>query len=166
MFPDDVYHATHSDVDAFKPSLKGKLGAGVYVSPSPRYAGKYVDDDVEGARVMPLRARGNLADKDTYSDVSELIRQQMRQEMIDQNKSFSVPEWQNRTTKALADAGYEGRSMDGLESVITNPANIRSRFAAFDPMRRHEADILAGVGVGGMLDPQAIAEALRQQDRK
>jgi hypothetical protein len=42
----------------------------------------------------------------------------------------------------------------------------RSRFAAFDPMRRHEADILAGVGVGGMLDPQAIAEALRQQDRK
>jgi len=50
--------------------------------------------------------------------------------------------------------------------AIKNPANIRSRFAAFDPMRRHEADILAGVGVGGMLDPQAIAEALRQQDRK
>ena len=47
-----------------------------------------------------------------------------------------------------------------------NPSQVRSRFAAFDPMRRHEADILAGVGVGGMLDPQAIAEALRQQDRK
>jgi hypothetical protein len=50
--------------------------------------------------------------------------------------------------------------------AIKNPENIRSRFAAFDPFRRHEADILAGVGVGGMLDPQAIAEALRQQDRK
>jgi len=50
--------------------------------------------------------------------------------------------------------------------AVQNPTNIRSRFAAFDPMRRHEADILAGVGVGGMLDPQAIAEALRQQDRK
>ena len=50
--------------------------------------------------------------------------------------------------------------------LTSNPANIRSRFAAFDPFRRHEADILAGVGVGGMLDPQAIAEALRQQDRK
>ena len=49
---------------------------------------------------------------------------------------------------------------------LQNPQDIRSRFAAFDPMRRHEADILAGVGVGGMLDPQAIAEALRQQDRK
>lgn len=51
-------------------------------------------------------------------------------------------------------------------TVVMKPENIRSRFAAFDPMRRHEADILAGVGVGGMLDPQAIAEALRQQDRK
>ena len=49
---------------------------------------------------------------------------------------------------------------------LQNPQDIRSRFAAFDPFRRHEADILAGVGVGGMLDPQAIAEALRQQDRK
>jgi len=54
----------------------------------------------------------------------------------------------------------------GAINVINKPADIRSRFAAFDPMRRHEADILAGVGVGGMLDPQAIAEALRQQDRK
>ena len=51
-------------------------------------------------------------------------------------------------------------------TVAMKPENVRSRFAAFDPMRRHEADILAGVGVGGMLDPQAIAEALRQQDRK
>jgi hypothetical protein len=50
--------------------------------------------------------------------------------------------------------------------LTSNPANIRSRWAAYDPFRRHEADILAGVGVGGMLDPQAIAEALRQQDRK
>ena len=74
--------------------------------------------------------------------------------------------------KLFEDQGYtnipyfnevEGR---GSVSQIVPPSNIRSRFAAFDPMRRHEADLLAGVGVGGMLDPQAIAEALRQQDRK
>ena len=74
--------------------------------------------------------------------------------------------------KLFEDQGYtnipyfnevEGR---GSVSQIVPPSNIRSRFAAFDPFRRHEADILAGVGVGGMLDPQAIAEALRQQDRK
>jgi hypothetical protein len=74
--------------------------------------------------------------------------------------------------KLFEDQGYTNipyfNEVEGKGSVsqIVPPENIRSRFAAFDPMRRHEADILAGVGVGGMLDPQAIAEALRQQDRK
>jgi hypothetical protein len=50
--------------------------------------------------------------------------------------------------------------------AIFNPANIRSRFAAFDPFRRHEADILAGVGIGGMLDPEAVSEEFRKKERK
>jgi hypothetical protein len=66
--------------------------------------------------------------------------------------------------------GIKGLNVDvggGNQFYLSyKPENIRSRFAAFDPFRRHEADILAGVGVGGMLDPQAIAEALRQRDRK
>lgn len=74
--------------------------------------------------------------------------------------------------KLFEDQGYTNipyfNEVEGKGSVsqIVPPANIRSRYAAYDPFRRHEADILAGVGVGGMLDPQAIAEALRQQDRK
>jgi len=72
----------------------------------------------------------------------------------------------------LKDKGYDSMRLrestgDNYPTIAAfNPSQVRSRFAAFDPMRRHEADILAGVGVGGMLDPQAIAEALRQQDRK
>ena len=79
-------------------------------------------------------------------------------------KSFSMEEPSNvmPLLTQKPDLEYAG----GAINVINKPADIRSRFAAFDPMRRHEADILAGVGVGGMLDPQAIAEALRQQDRK
>jgi hypothetical protein len=34
--------------------------------------------------------------------------------------------------------------MEGLESVITNPSNLRSRYAAFDPFQRNSPDILAG----------------------
>jgi hypothetical protein len=34
---------------------------------------------------------------------------------------------------------------DATHYAIFNPSNIRSRFAAFDPFRRNEADILAGV---------------------
>jgi hypothetical protein len=50
--------------------------------------------------------------------------------------------------------------------AIFNPANIRSRFAAFDPFRRHEADILAGVGIGGMLNPESVSEEFRKKDKK
>ena len=69
--------------------------------------------------------------------------------------------------QGIIDTGGKGGDLYGHQVVIPfQPSQVRSRFAAFDPFRRHEADILAGVGVGGMLDPQAIAEALRQQDRK
>ena len=50
--------------------------------------------------------------------------------------------------------------------LLKNPSDIRSRFAAFDPFRRHEADILAGVGIGGMLDPEAVSEEFRKKERK
>jgi hypothetical protein len=46
---------------------------------------------------------------------------------------------------------------EGVSYAVTDPSAIRSPFAAFDPFRRNEADILAGVGVGvpvasGLLD--------------
>jgi hypothetical protein len=55
----------------------------------------------------------------------------------------------------LNDIEYGGVPVDSY--VMFNPSNVRSRFASFDPFRRNEADILAGVGVGvpvasGLLD--------------
>jgi len=57
--------------------------------------------------------------------------------------------------------------------VSENAANFRSPFAAFDPMRRHEADILGfanpqllggmALGSGGILAAPAIIEALREK---
>lgn len=112
-----------------------------------------------GANVLPLKLRGKQSLYDAYGG-----------------------RWKNEIPKALWGRDLENADIAVINNVIdnptlqkvdpstvyaiSNPANIRSRFAAFDPFRRHEADILAGVGVGGMLDPQAIAEALRQQDRK
>jgi len=132
-----MYHATDVDFGAFQPSPRGKLGAGVYVSPSSRYAEKYAGDN---ARVLPLMSRGQLASDDVAQNISEGVRQ----EMLAQNPNFSVPEWKQRTTQALTEAGYAGRDMEGLESVITNPSNLRSRYAAFDPFQRNSPDILAG----------------------
>lgn len=50
--------------------------------------------------------------------------------------------------------------------VATDPSHIRSRFAAFDPARAKEADILAGVGAA-TVTPTALmlADMLRMKDR-
>ena len=77
-----------------------------------------------------------------------------------------TPSYRKNLTSKFDSVSFPDLEAGGRTIVPFQPSQIRSRFAAFDPMRRHEADILAGVGVGGMLDPQAIAEALRQQDRK
>ena len=150
-----LYHATDVDFESIRPSLQGKLGAGVYVSPSSQYAEKYTSLNAAGnARVLPLVARGKLADDDVVMNIAESIRQ----EMATQNPNFSVAEWKKRTTQALADAGYDGRNMSGLESVITNPSNLRSRFAAFDPFRK---DVATATAMGVAL-PDLLAQPVNQ----
>jgi len=150
------YHATDVDFSSIRPSLQGKLGAGVYVSPSSQYAEKYTSLNAAGnARVLPLVARGKLADDDVAMNIAESIRQ----EMYAQNPNFSVSEWKKRTTQALTDAGYDGRSMSGLENVITNPSNLRSRFAAFDPFRK---DVATATAMGVAL-PDLLAAENNQQ---
>jgi hypothetical protein len=150
------YHATDVDFSSIRPSLQGKLGAGVYVSPNSQYAEKYTSLNAAGnARVLPLVARGKLADDDVAMNIAESIRQ----EMYAQNPNFSVSEWKKRTTQALTDAGYDGRSMSGLENVITNPSNLRSRFAAFDPFRK---DVATATAMGVAL-PDLLAAEYNQQ---
>jgi hypothetical protein len=150
-----LYHATDVDFASIRPSLQGKLGAGVYVSPSSQYAEKYTSLNAAGnARVLPLVARGKLADDDVAMNISESIRQ----EMAAQNPNFSVAEWKKRTTQALADASYAGRNMSGLESVITDPSNVRSRFAAFDPFRK---DVATATAMGVAL-PDLLAQPVNQ----
>jgi len=150
-----LYHATDVDFGSIRPSLQGKLGAGVYVSPSSKYAEKYTSLNSAGnARVLPLVARGTLADDDVAMNIAESIRQ----EMATQNPNFSVAEWKKRTTQALADAGYAGRNMSGLESVITDPSNVRSRFAAFDPFRK---DVATATAMGVAL-PDLLAQPVSQ----
>jgi GNAT superfamily N-acetyltransferase len=69
-----LYHATDVDFESIRPSLQGKLGAGVYVSPSSQYAEKYTSLNAAGnARVLPLVARGKLADDEVAMNIAESI---------------------------------------------------------------------------------------------
>jgi hypothetical protein len=51
--------------------------------------------------------------------------------------------------------------------VVFNPNQVRSKFAAFDPTRLKEADLLAGIGTvgAGLLSP-AVLEYLRRRDEE
>lgn len=54
--------------------------------------------------------------------------------------------------QAIRARGYTSlRTSSGEEVAIFDPANIRSRFAAFDPARSNSRDLLAGIGVGGVI---------------
>lgn len=45
--------------------------------------------------------------------------------------------------------------------AVTDPRRIRSRFAAFDPMKRDSADLLAGIAGMGLLSPMLYDELRR-----
>jgi hypothetical protein len=152
QFLDDVYHATDSadDFTALVPSTKGKMGAGVYTSPSSGYTEKYAG---ENARILPLLTRGKFADQDMRIDVAD----QALEELSKINPNFSVSEWKAITNQALKDQGYAGVDV-GQERLVFDPENIRSRFAAFDPFRK-DAATAAAMGVAA---PDLLAEEQRK----
>jgi hypothetical protein len=169
MYPTDAYHFTNARFSEFDPKSigsatdEGWLGSGFYTTTD-----KKLGDNWNKQVSMPMR----VADQNNLEVPYTNFGQDKRS-----NVSGALGEMGNMTpievNDALNNLGKTGITMDyspsgylHKEIMSVAPNQLRSRFAAFDPMRRHEADILAGVGVGGMLDPQAIAEALRQQDRK
>jgi hypothetical protein len=174
-FDTPAYHGTNADIKEFDLSKhgtstdKGDFGKAVYVSTDNSIANSYANakdiygKDISGANVMPLSIKeNNVYPVNGQQGMTELINK-----LGGEDAWYELQQNPDKYANAIKDLGYDSvRDYGYKQSAVFEPKNIRSRFAAFDPMRRHEADILAGVGVGGMLDPQAIAEALRQQDRK
>ena len=152
---------------------RNAYGKGLHSASDPELANIFANHSSQGQNVSPLLLRvGNQASKEDYKNAMNQVWDQgghdatkIRQLLID--KGFDTVTYNHGDFHYPQGAGLvKSLPNQDLSYATLNPSQVRSRFAAFDPMRRHEADILAGVGVGGMLDPQAIAEALRQQDRK
>ena len=65
-------------------------------------------------------------------------------------------------TDVLKNSGFDGTASN-YETVIFDPKNIRSRFAAFDPMKKESSNLLAQFGA---LAPTAtMAAYLYNQER-
>jgi hypothetical protein len=158
-FDTPAYHGTpYQDFSEFKSSEIGKnFGIdkkGFHFTSSPNRASDYASYDELG---MPIMDSGHVIP--TYLNMNYPYVQNVKGnqnkliENYDKNSEYYLD--------LLNNEGYGGALFKGDNNnktmVVLDPNQIRSRFAAFDPFRRNEADILAGVGVGvpvasGLLD--------------
>jgi hypothetical protein len=165
-FDKEVLHGTSSDIDKVIVLPDGRR----YVNPfyttadnsqeAAEFASQFANtkSEVGSPRVMPLMIRGNVLDTRNNPEALKKL-QDIAEKSYTELKigEKGLPTWgqvNNYATEAK-NAGIDSILLDErsyLNSIANlNPNNIRSRFAAFDPMRRNEADILAGVLPLGLL---------------
>jgi GNAT superfamily N-acetyltransferase len=136
-----LYHGTTKDIDRFLADRaiekdSGWYGQGVYTTPDPVTASAYAswDENALGQNVIPMYAR-----KENVFDYGE-------------GQPITTPEESKQFTKMLSDLGYgsvevpnkfaDPKYQKNYETVLFDPSQLRSRFAAFDPARRYESDLL------------------------
>lgn len=133
------------DITAFIPSVKGQLGAGVYVAPDVRKANKFAsagevnrgDFDpnkavLKGGSVLPVYIRSS-----NPASYGEMRNAQYGLENVSGFNDLSM-----RGTEALSDEGFTG-VRTGNEENVFDPNNIRSTFARFDPRLSELENIMA-----------------------
>ena len=161
------------DITAFRPSVKGQLGAGVYVTPDITKADKFAraidvnkgDLDFnnkfifKGGSVLPVYIRSP-----NPASLKEMRNAQYGLENVSGYRDLSA-----RGTKALSDEGFTGVK-DGNEENVFDPKNIRSINARFDPRLSHLSNLtaanaspLGGLVAQGMVTQEEIDDYLRQK---
>jgi hypothetical protein len=135
-FDTRAYHATNNDIKNFIPSDVGTYGAGVYSAKRPEIAEGYYQDFNNSNTIPLLINRGKEKQFQSFSD-------------------YVGQKGKNRNTfdygNDLRNEGYNSLSVkffpegEVREYNNFNPSDVRSVNAAFDPFRRNESDILAGV---------------------
>ena len=130
-------------------------------------------DDAERARqidalgeMLGTRAKPNTSeftDAEIWKQIDALASGNT--EMAAKAKDLITKEFLRRgidTVMLGKDAGSLGRSVETVISL--NPANIRSRFAAFDPARIDEKDLLASLAAMGITLPLTMGLLSEQTD--
>jgi hypothetical protein len=119
--PDNIeYHGTENYFTEFEPSLRGKMGPGVYTTPDPELA----EIHAASGQIMPLLLRGDYIS---------------RADAFDMRPDVTGRDGQRILNETLREAGYSGtragsRGSLSPETVTFDPNNIRSYYsAAFDP---------------------------------
>lgn len=175
-FVDDAYHGTTGNIKAFNPSLSdtrrktGTPDGSFAVSSNPKTANTYagaiesinggIIGHEKGASVYPLMV--NKGKNKSFNADGAYWNDLYDQKTKD---TFTVNDFAQRAKDAGKDSATIKKVYDlaawvpqrdrlahrGETTFIFDPSNIRSRFAAFDPMRRNEADLL------GAASPELLA---------
>tara|TARA_B100000497_G_C7681321_1_gene412219 strand:+ start:160 stop:2286 length:2127 start_codon:yes stop_codon:yes gene_type:complete len=159
-----IYHSTNASFDSFElPDDRFlKYGQGVYASPSPEYADRYIREGrklesgyKEGANVVPMYARGKIGTEQDW----ETARQEMLAEGI---SPTGYGPMQEEIKRRLQDKGFDGLNMFGDEIIIYDPKNLRSINADFNPAMS-DSDTLLYSGGGRQGSAIAGGSALRNE---
>ena len=170
---ENLYHGTNSDFPAFE--KHPRYGAGTYATEDPEIADIYAESERrEGnahPNVLPIVARGK---KLTVSDLHPEDPHTGGWFRDNMAKATGIPKIR-RMEEQLPKHGYDRLQINdmsdlgGLQTqhMFPDPSVIRSRFAAFDPHRVHENDLLAAKGgniqhkdLGGAIKGLATANNL------
>jgi len=160
-FGNNSYHGTDTDIQAFDPRLFGRndqgwYGRGVTTDTDPDVASGYANyrEPEAGQNVLPVVSRGRYMQwpegQDPFPNVDDA----------------------RAGTRDIQGLGYDGTRMTndrdlygvmpdwGTEQVTFDPANIRSRFARFDPRLSHLSNLNAANAdpITGLLAAQAGGE--------
>jgi hypothetical protein len=125
----------------------------------------------DGSNIMPLMKSKysymlGLNDEGSFH-ADAIAKQLAKKKIISKDEAKRIEQsvgsdWSGRKAEddklraALLRKGYDGIKYSntqegrGTSYAFIDPTNIRSRFAAFDPMRRDSSDIMAGVAPMGL----------------
>jgi len=176
-----LYHYTNkledgSEFNQFIPSTRGKIGAGVYLSPSPNYSETYVRDRnldsedqslkgfSENSRAIPVYVKGNIANREEYGRALEEAKAE-----LDSQTDYDVVK--QTAQNKLKEQGYSGinfvrprrggSKFNDNELVIFDPKNIRSVNAEFAASAVGSSNLLASRGLLGLSEEDVIETPLR-----
>jgi hypothetical protein len=159
-----LYHGTGGDIKEFDNSkygqnFTGDYGVGHYLTQNAKSASKYADLPDSGNNVIPLFAnydnpaivKAAYADGDLWNMVPDA---RTKEELTDGLKKLGHG-------SVFVDGGRMGVKY-GNEINIFDPKNIRSRFAAFDPLRKDSSNLLASY----LLPATMLGYGMYNQDKK
>lgn len=146
--------------------LTGKEGADSAIKKLEKYMSLRNEEDLalktlEGSNVMPiaLRYKNPLVHDFQGSSYRDITYSNLMDEAIRQGKDALI-------LKNTYDPGASTAKLIDV-GIVFEPNQIRSKFAAFDPTRINESDLLAGIGAlsAGAVAPEVVKQLNRANEK-